>query len=230
MTKRRTLRQILLGLHLAIGLIGAVGCQELGYAQGWAGHTLLSMEELEDHEFTRIERVRITRDPGGPYRLAIEVLDVGGQRHAFTVNEQGPLGSVDHGDWTSAVVHLGFTHFLIGTEVYGIDADGIVADAAHPLTAEERARALLVLLSPGASNDWYVSAYPPPPGGRDIEKALASAPLVRFALPIAVTESSRRKRDIAGVFLIPLAFVVDVITWPVQLIAHLVAMSSVAAH
>ena len=224
---RKTVGRVLLAAYLVIGVGFAGGCRDLAMANRWVSQKLNAMEEVQPLAVERIDQLRMSVTDAGLVRAELEVIDPEGRRFSFDVSATTMANAAS---WSSVHAYLGSTNFPVGVPVFAVDGEGIVATDAIPLTPEQRESGLLVFMNEGRENHWFLFAAVPPEGGRPADMVIHNSVLARFALPRPITSASLNRRSAAAVVLYPLAFVIDVITWPAQLVVFMVAMGSISVH
>lgn len=225
--RRRIPRRWLAGYLLA-GVVYCVACDSLRFGGRWAELYLGRIPEPRAMEVQRIDRLRATRGAAGTVEIELGLTSPSGEPFELSGSGRSRDGSIE--PWSTVRVALGESEFAVGSAVYAVDDDGTVAHASTPLTSAERRDGLLVFLHEGREHQWFLFAYPPVRSGRSEDVSLVVGDAVRIPLPSPIIESSRRKRAIAAVFVRPTAAVVDVVTWPVQLVMLGFAMTRVPVH
>lgn len=197
-----------------------------------------AIEGLAVHEevaLDRIERLAIARGDDG--RHAIEVVErladggtrVHRAREDWASAPERPVTPFEPG--AAAVVALGPCEFALGASVHALARDGRLAATATPLTAALRERAWLFMVTQGRDQRRYVWIYAPPAAGRPADAALPSLhPWMRCPFEPPLTTGSRAQQVALAIVGYPLAFAVDVVTWPLQAVAVAWTLSRVPVH
>jgi hypothetical protein len=233
MSRRRLVVRGLLLAYLLGGAGFTAGCGRFGMGQRWAARRLAALEDLEPLRVERIDRLRASAGPEGSLQVELDVVDDNGERDAFQLQDSrgAPVGR-----WSRAVVHRGPTFFAVDTPVLAVAADGSLAAEPEPLTADDRANALLVLLNEGPAHDWFLFAYSPPyhhwsgEESRAPDRAVSNYPFASWKLARPPTAASVAKRKWASLVLVPLGFAIDVVTWPAQIVVMMIVMANLGGH
>jgi len=221
---RRVIRRVLGGVYLLGGVALTLplgGC--LGFVTKYTLGELRNLERCEAMDVARVSRVELDRDGAGAWRAAVEVVMTDGRVRRF---ETAPDQLDKREDpallpWARArpgFFHLGQTDFAPGVPVQPLLADGTVQDSIAALTTEQRADGLLAMFYEGKQGRWFLWFYLPEEAPRAAGVPLLNAGAwLRCPVSPPVTTGSRVAQVGLGIVALPLAFAVDVVTWPIQL-------------
>lgn len=226
--RRRRIRRLWLAGYLLAGVVYCVACDSVRWGGRWAELALGRIPEPRAMKVQRIDRMRATRGAEGTVEIELGLTSPSGESFELSGSGRSNDGSIE--PWSTVRVALGASEFAVGSAVHVVDDDGTVAHESTTLTSTERRDGLLVFLHEGREDQWFAFVYPPVRPVRSDDVDLVVGDAVRIPLPSPITESSRRKRALAAVFMRPTAAVVDVVTWPVQLVMLGIAMTRVPVH
>ena len=198
-------------------------------ATGYTHHKLRFFEIGTQFQIERVARLQITPANDNTYHIQLDAVLAEGNKHTFQADvkiQDASLAKLRTPLPTPALLWIFDTPkgYHSGGRGYPVDNDGIPASTTHILTPAKRQIATFAtLVRTQEGRLWTLALSFPEHGKRPLDAHPVKANVNSYAMLRGPEDPIRQSiKDILKVVLTPVAFVIDVLIWPLALVYFMV--------